>query len=337
MSSDPPVLTRGQRLQRWFAVGFVPQPIHGWEWFFMRLLLALLVVYSLQSTKPFLLDSQPVPVGLARVMNLTFLSEPGPIDLSSFRELNLPLGIRVKLDGPGWYDTVTAMALGLGFLYVIGRGLWLLLPMLTLVHMLPWTLSNSQGFDHHGYQLVTMVLVFQTGAAWWWQLKKWRGKPMPALPMRSYLAYYSLGMVAFSYTLSAVTKLINTKGLWLLQSHHICADIIKGHRQAQYEDPANGPIRDPEIALWLVQHSWLTRALFGGGFFLELFAFLALRSRPWALLVGLAIISFHRSVWWLMRLEFQMHELLIWIFLVNVPFWFWWTLTGQWRKNGNSL
>lgn len=333
---NSPAPTFRQRIGTWCSGRFVPERVHGWEWFFMRLLMAVLVVYSLQSTKPFLLESQPVPVGLARVMDLTFLSEPGPISLDHFRELNLPGGFRVKLNGPGWYDTVTVLAIALGLLYTIGRGLWLVLPLLTLVHTLPWTLSNSQGFDHHGYQLTSMVLVFQTGVAWWWQWKKWRGKPLPDLTMGSWMAYYSTGMVAFSYTLSAITKLINTKGLWLLHSHYICADIIKGHRQAQYEDPANGPITDPEIAVWLVQHPWLTRALFGGGFFLELFAFLALRNRPWALLIGLAIISFHRSVWWLMRLEFEMHEWLIWIFLVNVPFWFWWTLSGQWKRSAVS-
>jgi hypothetical protein len=337
MNSDAPILRWGQRLRHGFVDGFVPQPIHRWEWFFMRLLLAVLVVSSLQTTKPFLLESQPVPVGLARVVDLTFLSDPGPVDLSGLKVVSLPFGVRVKLNGPGWYSTVTVLALGLGILYVVGRGLWLVLPMFTLVHTMPWTLSNSQGFDHHGFQLVSMVLVFQTGVTWWWQIKRWRGRPMPALPMRSFLAYYSTGMVAFSYTVSAVTKLINTKGLWLLQSHHFCADIIKGHRQAQYDDPTGGPITDPEIAIWLAQHPWLTRAMFGGGFFLELFAFLALHSRPWSLLVGLAIISFHRSVWWLMRLEFQMHELLIWIFLVNVPFWLWWTLTGQWRKKGSAV
>jgi hypothetical protein len=44
----------------------------------MRLLMAVLVVYSLQSTKPFLLESQPVPVGLARVMDLTFSASQDP-------------------------------------------------------------------------------------------------------------------------------------------------------------------------------------------------------------------------------------------------------------------
>lgn len=328
----PSFVPRPAAIWRWFKLGLEPHPIHRGEWLLMRVFLAALVIYSLQSTRPYELEDQIAPVGLARFIDLSFLSKPGPITLEGFPVLNMPLGFRLKLHGPGWFDTITVLALVLGVLYTIGRGLWLILPMFTLLYTLPWTLSNSQGFDHHGYQLTGMVLVFQSAVACWWQWKKWRNKPLPYLPLASWLAYYSAGMIAFSYTVSAVTKIVNSKGLWLFKSHYLCSGIIKGHRNVQYENPANGPITDPEIVIWLLQHPWLTRGLFGAGFFLELFAFLALRNRTWSLLVGLSIISFHRCIWWLMRLEFGMHEWLVWIFLVNVPFWFWWACSGQWKS-----
>lgn len=150
--------------------------------------------------------------------------------------------------------------------------------------------------------------------------------------MGSWMAYYQYWNGGFFLYPERHHKTDQHQGsLASAQPLHLC----RHHQRASagaIREPANGPITDPEIAVWLVQHPWLT-SIFGGGFFLELFAFLALRNRPWALLIGLAIISFHRSVRWLMRLEFEMHEWLIWIFLVNVPFWFWWTLSGQWRRS----
>lgn len=334
MISKPALSFSLKGFQKWLYSGFVPMLIHRWEWILMRVFLAALVVYSMQSTRPFLLEDQPDPVGIARIIDLTFLSQPGPVCLDFFSELKLPLGGRLKLHGPGHYDTVMLLAIVLGIVYTLGRGLWFVLPMFTLVYTLPWTLSNSQGFDHHGYQLTAMVLVFQTGVAWWWKWKKWRGKSLPKHSIGSWMVYYSTGMIAMSYTVSAITKLINSKGLWLLQSHYFCANIIKGHRNAQYDNPTYQPIEDPEMAVWLMQHPWLTRVFFGGGFFLEFVAILALHSRPWSLIIGLAIITFHRSVWWLMRLEFEMHECLIWVFLVNVPFWLWWISSA---RRGSSL
>lgn len=316
-----------QALGRWASGRFIPVPSSGYEWFFMRLLMALLVCYSLQEFKPFGFEAQPVPRGLAHFFDLTFLSHQGPVDLSGWgKRLEVPMLGTIRIHGPGWYDTVFVLSLVLGALYVWGRGLLVTLPLFALVHTLPWTLSNSQGYTHHGLQLVSMVLIVQSIVVWWWQIRRWRGKAALELPLRSYFIYYSQGMVVFSYVACAVTKIINTKGLWLLKSNNICIELIKSFRLDYYSmlDPAKAG--EPPAALWLLHHPMFTRIIFGSGFFIELLAFVALRSRGWALFTGLAIIAFHRSVWWLMRLEFPMHEWLILIFCVNVPFWAAWLM-----------
>ncbi len=318
-----------QALARWCRAGFVPQHAHGWEWFFMRLFLAVLVFYSLQEFKPYTFDAQPVPRGVAHFFPLTFLHENGPVDFSSIKRLEIPGALSIRLDGPGWYDTVVLLAAVLGALYVWGRGLIVTLPLLALLHTLPWTYSNSQGFTHHGNQLISMVLIVQAIVVWWWQIRAWRGKAALSVGLAGQLIYYSQGMVAFSYLAGAITKLINSKGLWLWRSNNICIELIKSHRLEFYANLDPNYAGDPPAALWLLNHPWTTRLLFDAGFFVELFAIIALRSRPWALLTGCLIIAFHRSVWLLMALEFPMHEYLLIIFLVNLPYWMWWAAKGR--------
>lgn len=142
---NAPLLTRLQRaIVLWCRTGFVPQPAHGWEWFFMRLLLALLVFYSLQEFKPYSFDEQSVPRGLAHFFDLTFLHENGPVDFSALKRVEIPGLGTIRLHGPGWFDTVVVASAVLGVLYAWGRGLLITLPLLALLHTIPWTLSNSR-------------------------------------------------------------------------------------------------------------------------------------------------------------------------------------------------
>lgn len=302
-----------ERIRQFFATGFAPVPVSGIEWFFLRLLFGALVFTNFLDWHPYDYPSQEHPTGLARLLDLTWIHSPDLIDLPFIEGRH------------GMHETFVVLAAVLCLAYIIGRGLIVTLPLLALLHIIPRTLSNSQGFTHHGFQLVSLALVVQAIVVWWLAIRTWQKKPpLPAgLTLPSYMLYYSSGVVALSYVVSALTKLTNTKGLWVWRSNYICIELIKSHRLEYYKDLDPAKAGDPAAAVWLLNHPWLTRIAFGSGFFLELFAFLALKSRPWALAVGLCMIAFHRSVWWLMRLEFPMHEYLMLIFLVNVPFWIW--------------
>jgi hypothetical protein len=48
-------------------------------------------------------------------------------------------------------------------LYAGGLMLPLTLPLLALGHVLVFTLYNSQGYAHHGFQIVSLTLVAQAG------------------------------------------------------------------------------------------------------------------------------------------------------------------------------
>jgi hypothetical protein len=287
---------------KWAANRFVPVESWGWEWLIMRIGTLAVVLHILSEPHPFALEGQPMPVGLAKVLDLSFLHHPQA------------------------HTAVWIVAGLFGLAYVIGWQLkWSALG-LGAVLCLVRTYFNSQGYTHHGTQLVTLVLLVQSGVAWW---VSWEGKKGRALCLASQAIYYSQGMVAVSYVASALTKFINSKGLWLWRSKYICVELIKTHRLDYYNrlDPALAG--DPPLATWLLQHPMVGQILFGAGFVLEAAALLALHSRRWALMLGVSIIAMHESIDWIMRLHFTNHEWLALLYLVNPIFWLWWAIRGR--------
>ena len=63
------------------------------------------------------------------------------------------------------------------------------------------------------------------------------------------------------------------------------------------------------------------RWILGGGLVLEAVAFLVLRSRLWALMIGVSLIVMHRIIGHTMALHFPTNEQVDLVFLVNLPFW----------------
>ena len=125
--------------------------------------------------------------------------------------------------------------------------------------------------------------------------------------------------------------------MWLINARYISIELIKTHRSMYYKGLAKEPGFDPAlagdvpVAVWMLKHPILTTLMFGAGFFLELFAILALRSRAWALFIGLSIIALHQMIAVMMKLTFHNNEILVLIFLVNIPFWAVWLARRGWR------
>ena len=63
------------------------------------------------------------------------------------------------------------------------------------------------------------------------------------------------------------------------------------------------------------------RAVFAPGLLLELFAFLALLSRRWALAIGLGLVTLHASIEYMMSLHFPLFQYSVAIWMINLPFW----------------
>lgn len=279
-----------KRILAWMRNGFVPEATGASEWLFMRIGFAALVLWTLYDPHPFEYSGQPTPRGIAHWVDLTWLHNDHMFEV-----------------------TLSASAL-LCVLYAAGFALRFVLPLLTAVHVIVWTYNDSQGYTHHGLQLVSMVLLVQT-------LLVWIKRSASCEDLRAWLWYYSRGMVLFSYVASAVTKTIDTRGLWVFRSRYLTIELVKTWRLQYLEafDPQFSG--DPPMAFWLNDHPFVAQFIFGIGYFLELFAFLGLRDRLSSAVVGFLLVTMHLSISWLMQLDFANHEWLGLIFLVNPIGW----------------
>ena len=315
--SDPVAIEKNAaaccpRLKAWFREGFRPVPVGKWEWFLMRLFFAGVALWDFWDFHPFAYPDQPVPVGVAKIFDLTWLNHD-------------------------WAFPAFKVIVVVGLLsYVAGKGLVISLPVLTVAHTLMRTYENSQGSIHHSHQIVTLVLMVQAAVVLWERWQIWKGrKPFPredGITLRSYLVYHTQAFVMATYVIAALSKTINSKLMWVWNSPYLAMDLVKSHRVSYYRTLDPELAGDPEIAQWVFNHPWISRVGFGGAFFLELFALLAMRNRAWAFWVGLATIALHRSINAIMHINFQRNELVILIFLVNLPFWNAWMtrkLDGQ--------
>ena len=130
----------------------------------MRILFACVIYLTLPAVDQ-IYDSQDVPNGIAKFMDLTFLAQPGVYS-----------GLRV------------AMIVALLF-YASGVLLPVALPFLLISHVMVRTLFNSQGWVHHGYQMVSLVILAQTIVVLFFAFRQWRftgGRTRD-----SYMLYYS--------------------------------------------------------------------------------------------------------------------------------------------------
>ena len=106
-----------------------------------------------------------------------------------------------------------------------------------------------------------------------------------------------------------------------------------GHQQYL----AGGSLEDYErsqvLAEWVNRHPVLITLLVAPGLIVELVAPLALLNRTMAFLMGVGMIGLHILVGYLMQLSFPMNELIILIFVINVPFFLSWLIT----KAGSTI
>lgn len=283
------------RALRRSALGFFSLPaVSSLEGFFLRVFFGMVVAFTISLEVP--LPTQPHPAGLAHFFDLTWLSDHR--NLSAYRSV-------IYL---------------LIFFYVAGLLLPIVLPALAVGHALMFTLYNSQGYTHHGYQIVSLTLLAQSATVLYYTaLNGVRLRPPDSL-LNSWLLVQSQVVVVGTYLVSFLTKILSTGGMWFWNANYIAIDLIKTQRQHYFSrlDPSDAG--NPLEAIWLLEHPWIARGLFASGALLEAFAFLALANRRLGFLVGVGLILMHRSVSMLMGLRFQFNEMLCVIFLVGIPY-----------------
>ena len=249
--------------------------------------------------------------GIAQFVDLTFFSDPGFI------------------------ETLPWIVIPCLLLYAAGIGLPVALPLLTLVSIGSRTLYNSQGYIHHGYQMISLVLLAQTVVVVWHCFRgDWReafGLKRATRLFRDRTVWdrmirYSQWMIVICYVIAGVIKPIRSDGEWFQNSHYIGIQVVKTHRQNYYSSlDEKWNIPEPKVAKFMLKdHPNWVRIFLSLGVLLEIFAFLALYNRFTSLLFGFSLVIFHYFNDLMMGLYFYDNEKLDWIFLVNLPFWIWW-------------
>ena len=280
----------------------------GWETFFMRVIVAVATLITLWYPSPF--NSQPQPHGLAA----------WGVDFTWLGDASLTTVMR-------------GIHLVCCLLYVFGvvPVLSLLPPLIASLGM--GVLGNSQGAIGHATQIVTTVLLLQWLAYVWAAVQPRTRLPMPRGYDRHQLAAdWSRQGVAATYVVSALSKLIESKGDWISDTPYFGLQIVKSNSMGFYDwlAPRTAGL-GAGMGQWFVDHPSLAVLIFGAALPLELFAFLGLHNRRSALLFGVILFVFHSTVTEMMQLGFLYHKLLLLAFFINPA---WWVVEGMRSLDG---
>ena len=135
-----------------FSGWVTPPKVSPLEGFFSRLLFAVLVIFTIRNQIDF--STEPHPVGLLKILH--HFGE-GPF-FTGFAD-------------PATWALYKGAVIALLCFYVAGVALPAVLPVLAILHVLPFTLNNSQGYTHHGNQIVSCVLISQACAVLYYSIR----------------------------------------------------------------------------------------------------------------------------------------------------------------------
>lgn len=243
-----------------------------------------------------LVNGIPAPNGIARLIDLHFLLDPHLFAIARI---------------------VLAAAL---IAYILHLLVWLALPVALFVNLAANATVNSQGAIQHAFQIVSLVLFAQTVAHFYGLWQRRRGEARALLEDRA--IWWSQQTIVAVYLVAGITKLIVTKGLWPIEARWIGVSVAKAAYQSFY-DTLNSAQLDQQLAVanFAAAHGWLVAAVAALGLLLELGSPVMLINRALAATVGLALIAFHISLDYTMQLSFIYNQWLLFIFMINLPYW----------------
>jgi hypothetical protein len=322
--------------RRFFRFWLAIEPMRHawWETLVMRCIIAWATWLTLRQPSPF--DQYPQPHGLAVWgVDFTWL---GKAELSPYL---VPLWVGCLV----WYvvsdipiakwlewlaDRLRSLRLlrivltGLGFLASVieGGAVVALFPVLVASIGLG-VLGNSQGAIGHTTQILTVVLLAQWLAYVWAAIQPRTRLSMPHGFNRQQLAAdWGRQSLAATYVVSAITKLVESKGDWVSDTPYFGLQVVKSEGMGFY-DHLVPRIADSSAWLgqWMVDNPMITTVILAAALPLELFVFLGLHNRRIALFFGLSLYVFHSTVTEVMQLGFLYHKLLLLALFVNPVFW----------------
>ena len=211
--------------------------------------------------------------------------------------------------------------------YVFGRLRWLALPYMFTLSLAVGTLKNSQraGEIAHVYQALTMVLLVQMIWHFYYQVRIWIRKPQhfhPGWTARAMEIFVTQSALVGIYLTTAVTKMIESGGMWLWQVRKIGVELERTWQQKYYHYlEEQGPQWALAMKDFITENPWAAILIFGPGLIAEIIVPIALYGRRRALVIGILLIILHIGAIYIMRLTFWQNIALLVIFFVNVPYW----------------
>lgn len=284
--------------KRWLANALRFEPIRHarWEVFVLRFAIAFITWGTFNGDSAF--TSQPHPNGIAIWFDLTFLSDDS---------LEMPLREIARWSLVAWVVGVPSV-------------LSLLVP--TFFGIGLFTLKNSQGAIGHTFQVVHLCLLAAWAAGLWSAVAKLRKKDLPHAFTPGQLELdWARQALAAGYVVSAITKLVNSSGLWFRDSHYFALHLIKNNDMKFYGTLESGAQKLEWLPQLMMQHPMLSQVFFGIALPLELCAFLGCRNRQMALFFGIGLVAFHYSVKQLTQLDFALNVQLLVVLMVNPIWW----------------
>lgn len=228
-----------------------------------------------------------------------------------------------------WLSPLAAVCLLL-YVFDIAAVFTLVLPLALSFAM--GTLLNSQGAINHTVQITTIVLLSQWLAALWCATLRRRNLlPRGSLTPAQLAADWARQVVMSTYVVSAISKLIESRGFWFRDSPHFSLQIVKSSGMAKYGD--TGPGNDVQwLAQSIIDHPWVATILLSAALPLEFFAFLGVLNRRTALFFGISLFIFHSTVTEVMNLGFEYHKTLLLVLFINP---LWWAVRILKRRSSN--
>jgi len=186
------------------------------------------------------------------------------------------------------------------------------------------TYRSSFGSVNHGYHLLAIVLTAQTAATMLWNAAAHWGWDLGAVlagSQQATAAWWTVQVIIAVYFTSGLAKLINTRGRWvqrspmlLLSSYaRIETDRMMGERSWGQSGES------PALVSWLFERPAVTQCVFAVGLLIELTTPIGVFGEPVLVLVGLALLALHKGNELLLGLPFPEFQLLVFVYLVNVP------------------
>jgi hypothetical protein len=241
-------------------------------------------------------------------------------------ELRYPVGIAriLNLQWAASRRAVRWMQLGVyaaALFYVANLLVPVALVCMTVIVIVEVTFRSSDGGVNHGDHLLAIVLTAQTaGVALWLAAEHWSWDlgGMLGPSEEATAAWWAVQVILAVYFTSG---LIRTRGRWIERSPglllsnaaHTETDRLMG--EASWG--ASG--RSTALVAWLLERPTLTRWFFAGGLLVELAAPIGLLGKTALLVVGLALLALHAANGRLLGLPFPQYQILVLVYLVNVP------------------